>query len=128
MHCRSFPPPPPFPGPGLEEAQGSQVPPASSSAGHYVVADTPSLASQHPPRSDRGSSTSSGEDYCNSPSSRLPLWTPQAFSTERSPFLEQPPNLELAGSQATFSGKLGPGGYWVCPQPLNLWLTWLEAA
>ncbi|XP_039109530.1 T-cell differentiation antigen CD6 isoform X4 [Hyaena hyaena] len=89
---------------GLEEAQGSQVPPASSSAGHYVVADTPSLASQHHPRSDRGSSTSSGEDYCNSPSSRLPLWTPQAFSTERSPFLEQPPNLELAGSQATFSG------------------------
>ncbi|XP_077605011.1 T-cell differentiation antigen CD6 isoform X3 [Crocuta crocuta] len=89
---------------GLEEAQGSQVPPASSSAGHYVVADMPSLASQHHPRSDRGSSTSSGEDYCNSPSSRLPLWTPQAFTTERSPFLEQPPNLELAGSQATFSG------------------------
>ncbi|XP_058545179.1 T-cell differentiation antigen CD6 isoform X3 [Neofelis nebulosa] len=86
---------------GLEETSASQVPPAR--AGHYI-ADTPSLGSQHHPGSNRGSSTSSGEDYCNSPSSRLPLWTPQVFSTERSPFLEQPPNLELAGSQATFSG------------------------
>ncbi|XP_046926309.1 T-cell differentiation antigen CD6 isoform X3 [Lynx rufus] len=86
---------------GLEETSASQVPPAR--AGHYV-ADTPSLGSQRHPGSNRGSSTSSGEDYCNSPSSRLPLWTPQVFSTERSPFLEQPPNLELAGSQATFSG------------------------
>ncbi|XP_030187468.1 T-cell differentiation antigen CD6 isoform X4 [Lynx canadensis] len=86
---------------GLEEMSASQVPPAR--AGHYV-ADTPSLGSQRHPGSNRGSSTSSGEDYCNSPSSRLPLWTPQVFSTERSPFLEQPPNLELAGSQATFSG------------------------
>ncbi|XP_060462829.1 T-cell differentiation antigen CD6 isoform X6 [Panthera onca] len=86
---------------GLEETSASQVPPAR--AGHYI-ADTPSLGSQRHPGSNRGSSTSSGEDYCNSPSSRLPLWTPQVFSTERSPFLEQPPNLELAGSQATFSG------------------------
>ncbi|XP_053059075.1 T-cell differentiation antigen CD6 isoform X5 [Acinonyx jubatus] len=86
---------------GLEETSASQVPPAR--AGHYV-ADTPSLGSQRHPGSNRGSSTSSGEDYCNSPSSRLPMWTPQVFSTERSPFLEQPPNLELAGSQATFSG------------------------
>ncbi|XP_042760921.1 T-cell differentiation antigen CD6 isoform X2 [Panthera leo] len=86
---------------GLEETGASQVPPAR--AGHYI-ADTPSLGSQRHPGSNRGSSTSSGEDYCNSPSSRLPLWTPQVFSTERSPFLEQPPNLELAGSQATFSG------------------------
>ncbi|XP_049501326.1 T-cell differentiation antigen CD6 isoform X6 [Panthera uncia] len=86
---------------GLEEPSASQVPPAR--AGHYI-ADTPSLGSQRHPGSNRGSSTSSGEDYCNSPSSRLPLWTPQVFSTERSPFLEQPPNLELAGSQATFSG------------------------
>ncbi|XP_045341380.1 T-cell differentiation antigen CD6 isoform X3 [Leopardus geoffroyi] len=86
---------------GLEETSASQVP--SARAGHYV-ADTPSLGSQRHPGSNRGSSTSSGEDYCNSPSSRLPLWTPQVFSPERSPFLEQPPNLELAGSQATFSG------------------------
>uniref|UniRef100_A0ABI8ANG9 SRCR domain-containing protein n=1 Tax=Felis catus TaxID=9685 RepID=A0ABI8ANG9_FELCA len=90
---------------GLEEASAPQVPPTS--AGHYV-ADTPSLGSQRHPGSNRGSSTSSGEDYCNSPSSRLPLWTPQVFSTERSPFLEQPPNLELAGSQATFSGSPRP--------------------
>ncbi|XP_029812149.1 T-cell differentiation antigen CD6 isoform X2 [Suricata suricatta] len=92
---------------GLEEAHSSQVPPASASAGHYggsFVTDAPSLGSQHHARSSRESSTSSGEDYCNSPSSRLPRWTPQVFSTERSPFLEQPPNLELAGSQATFSG------------------------
>ncbi|XP_029812151.1 T-cell differentiation antigen CD6 isoform X4 [Suricata suricatta] len=91
---------------GLEEAHSSQVPPASASAGHYggsFVTDAPSLGSQHHARSSRESSTSSGEDYCNSPSSRLPRWTPQVFSTERSPFLEQPPNLELAGSQATFS-------------------------
>uniref|UniRef100_A0A673TZ03 T-cell differentiation antigen CD6 n=1 Tax=Suricata suricatta TaxID=37032 RepID=A0A673TZ03_SURSU len=96
---------------GLEEAHSSQVPPASASAGHYggsFVTDAPSLGSQHHARSSRESSTSSGEDYCNSPSSRLPRWTPQVFSTERSPFLEQPPNLELAGSQATFSGTPRP--------------------
>ncbi|XP_072614283.1 T-cell differentiation antigen CD6 isoform X5 [Vulpes vulpes] len=85
---------------GLEEMNVSQVPPIG--AGHYM-ADTPSLGSQHRPRSSSESSTSSGEDYCNSPSSRLPPWTPQVFSAERSPHLEQPPNLELAGSQATFS-------------------------
>ncbi|XP_072645447.1 T-cell differentiation antigen CD6 isoform X4 [Canis lupus baileyi] len=85
---------------GLEEMNVSQVPPIG--AGHYM-ANTPSLGSQHRPRSSSESSTSSGEDYCNSPSSRLPPWTPQVFSAERSPHLEQPPNLELAGSQATFS-------------------------
>ncbi|XP_048952499.1 T-cell differentiation antigen CD6 isoform X4 [Canis lupus dingo] len=85
---------------GLEEMNVSQVPPIG--AGHYM-ANTPSLGSQHHPRSSSESSTSSGEDYCNSPSSRLPPWTPQVFSAERSPHLEQPPNLELAGSQATFS-------------------------
>ncbi|XP_041629291.1 T-cell differentiation antigen CD6 isoform X6 [Vulpes lagopus] len=85
---------------GLEEMNVSQVPPIG--AGHYM-ADTPSLGSQQRPRSSSESSTSSGEDYCNSPSSRLPPWTPQVFSAERSPHLEQPPNLELAGSQATFS-------------------------
>uniref|UniRef100_A0A8C0KI01 T-cell differentiation antigen CD6 n=1 Tax=Canis lupus dingo TaxID=286419 RepID=A0A8C0KI01_CANLU len=92
--------------PLLEEAEEmnvSQVPPIG--AGHYM-ANTPSLGSQHHPRSSSESSTSSGEDYCNSPSSRLPPWTPQVFSAERSPHLEQPPNLELAGSQATFSGPL----------------------
>ncbi|XP_025734405.1 T-cell differentiation antigen CD6 isoform X4 [Callorhinus ursinus] len=85
---------------GLEEMHASQIPPVS--AGHYT-ADAPSLGSQNHPRNNSGSSTSSGENYCNSPRSRLPPWTPQVFSTERSPLLEQPPNLELAGSQGTFS-------------------------
>ncbi|XP_014648623.1 PREDICTED: T-cell differentiation antigen CD6 [Ceratotherium simum simum] len=85
---------------GLEEMHASQVPPANP--GH-CMADPPSLGPQHHPRTNSGSSTSSGEDYCNSPSSRLPLWNPQAFSSEKSPFLEPPPNLELAGSQTTFS-------------------------
>ncbi|XP_064432428.1 T-cell differentiation antigen CD6 [Mirounga angustirostris] len=79
---------------GLEETHASQIPPVS--AGHYT-ADAPSLGSQNHPRSNSGSSTSSGEDYCNSPRSKLPPWTPQVFSTERSPL------LELDGSQGTFS-------------------------
>ncbi|XP_036916395.1 T-cell differentiation antigen CD6 isoform X2 [Sturnira hondurensis] len=66
--------------------------------------DAPSLRPQQPVRSDSGSSTSSGEGYCNSPSSRLPPWNPQGFSSERSPLQEQPQSLELAGSQGTFSG------------------------
>ncbi|XP_023562798.1 T-cell differentiation antigen CD6 [Octodon degus] len=48
-----------------------------------------------------GSSTSSGEDYCNSPRSKPLPWSPHAFS------LQQSPGLELAGSQMTFSGS-GP--------------------
>lgn len=60
--------------------------------------DTPSLGPQHPIRHNRASSTSSGEDYCNSPRDRLPPWNPT------SSLLEQPPNLELAGSQGTFAG------------------------
>ncbi|XP_034868842.1 T-cell differentiation antigen CD6 isoform X3 [Mirounga leonina] len=79
---------------GLEETHASQIPPVS--AGHYT-ADAPSLGSQNHPRGNSGSSTSSGEDYCNSPRSKLPPWTPQVFSTERSPL------LELDGSQGTFS-------------------------
>uniref|UniRef100_A0A452RTB5 T-cell differentiation antigen CD6 n=1 Tax=Ursus americanus TaxID=9643 RepID=A0A452RTB5_URSAM len=86
---------------GLEETRASQIPPVG--AGHYT-ADTPLLGSQHHPRSSSGSSTSSGEDYCNRPSSGPAPWAPPVFSTERSPLLEQPPNLELAGSQGTFSG------------------------
>ncbi|XP_057173511.1 T-cell differentiation antigen CD6 isoform X2 [Ursus arctos] len=86
---------------GLEETRPSQIPPVG--AGHYT-ADTPLLGSQHHPRSSSGSSTSSGEDYCNRPSSGPAPWAPPVFSTERSPLLEQPPNLELAGSQGTFSG------------------------
>ncbi|KAM5225697.1 T-cell differentiation antigen CD6 isoform 2-T2 [Hipposideros larvatus] len=88
---------------GLEEVHASQVPPVNP--GH-CIADPPSLDPQPHARNNSGSSTSSGEDYCNSPSSRLPPWNPQGFSSERNPLLEQPPNLELAGSQATFSGTL----------------------
>ncbi|XP_053515231.1 T-cell differentiation antigen CD6 isoform X3 [Artibeus jamaicensis] len=66
--------------------------------------DPPSLRPQQHVRSDSGSSTSSGEGYCNSPSSRLPPWNPQGFSSEKSPLREQPPSLELAGSHGTFSG------------------------
>ncbi|XP_037696380.1 T-cell differentiation antigen CD6 isoform X7 [Choloepus didactylus] len=65
--------------------------------------EPPSLGPQHHPRSSSGSSTSSGEDYCNSPSIKPPPWTPQEFPSERGPLLEQPPNLELAGFQTTLS-------------------------
>ncbi|XP_039716211.1 T-cell differentiation antigen CD6 isoform X3 [Pteropus medius] len=82
-----------------EEDHASQAPPVNP--GHRI-ADPLSLSPQQHPRSDSESSTSSGEDYCNSPSRKLPPWNPQGFSSERTPFLE-PPNLELAGSQATFS-------------------------
>ncbi|XP_047631570.1 T-cell differentiation antigen CD6 isoform X6 [Phacochoerus africanus] len=85
-------------GPGLEEMQDSQVPPDNPG---QCKAQTPSLGSQQPP-SKRGSSTSSGEEYCNSPSSRLPPWNSHVFSSEQKPLLEPSPNLELAGSQTTF--------------------------
>uniref|UniRef100_A0A8C3YWD3 CD6 molecule n=1 Tax=Catagonus wagneri TaxID=51154 RepID=A0A8C3YWD3_9CETA len=83
---------------GLEEMQDSQVPP--DNPGH-CTAEPPSLGSQQPP-SKRGSSTSSGEGYCNSSSGTLPPWNSQVFSSERKPLLEPSPNLELAGSQTTF--------------------------
>ncbi|XP_047373217.1 T-cell differentiation antigen CD6 isoform X3 [Sciurus carolinensis] len=85
---------------GVEELHVSHVP--ATMPGHHV-ADRPSLGPQFHPRSNSGSSTSSGEDYCNSPSTKPPPWNPQVFSSERSPLQEQPPNLELAGSQATFT-------------------------
>nr|XP_031546592.1 T-cell differentiation antigen CD6 isoform X5 [Vicugna pacos] len=70
--------------------------------------EAPSLGPQHHPRNSSHSSTSSGEEYCNSPSSRLPPWDSRVFPSERNPLLEQPPNLELAGSQATFSAGPQP--------------------
>uniref|UniRef100_A0A8D1WPD6 T-cell differentiation antigen CD6 n=1 Tax=Sus scrofa TaxID=9823 RepID=A0A8D1WPD6_PIG len=85
---------------GLEEMQDSQVPPDNPG---QCKAQPPSLGSQQPP-SKRGSSTSSGEEYCNSPSSRLPPWNSHVFSSEQDPLLEPSPNLELAGSQTTFPG------------------------
>ncbi|MBV96830.1 T-cell differentiation antigen CD6, partial [Eschrichtius robustus] len=88
-------------GPGLEEVHASQVPPANP---EHCIADPRSTGPPHHPRSKSGSSTSSGEEYCNSPSSRLPPWNSQVFSSERNPLLGQPLNLELAGSQAAFPG------------------------
>ncbi|KAM9764239.1 T-cell differentiation antigen CD6 isoform 2-T2 [Dama dama] len=89
-------------GPGLEEVHASEVPPANP---EHCIANPPSLDPlPHPPRSKSSSSTSSGEVYCNSPNSKRPLWNSQVFSSERNPLLEQPPNLELAGSQATIPG------------------------
>ncbi|EAW73918.1 CD6 antigen, isoform CRA_b [Homo sapiens] len=85
---------------GLEELHASHIPTANP--GHCIT-DPPSLGPQYHPRSNSESSTSSGEDYCNSPKSKLPPWNPQVFSSERSSFLEQPPNLELAGTQPAFS-------------------------
>ena len=94
-------------GPGLEEVHASQVPPANR---EHCIADPRSTGPPHHPRSKSGCSTSSGEEYCNSPSSRLPPCNSQVFSSERNPLLGQPLNLELAGSQAAFPGKVGPGG------------------
>ncbi|XP_008562509.1 PREDICTED: T-cell differentiation antigen CD6-like, partial [Galeopterus variegatus] len=90
---------------GLEELHTSHVPAAIP--GHCVAEPLP-LGPQHHPRSSSGSSTSSGEDYCNSPHSKPPPWNPPGFSSERRPFLEQPLNLELAGSRTTFPGSHSP--------------------
>ncbi|OBS58758.1 hypothetical protein A6R68_10086 [Neotoma lepida] len=87
---------------GLEELHVSHIPAADP---RPCVADVPALSSQYHMRSNSGSSTSSGEGYCNNPSSKPPAWNSQVFSSERSPPTEQPPNLELAGSQAMFSGR-----------------------
>ncbi|XP_069422625.1 T-cell differentiation antigen CD6 isoform X16 [Ovis canadensis] len=112
-------------GPGLEEVHASEVPPANP---EHCIAHPPSR--DLPPRSKSSSSTSSGEVYCNSPNSKRPLWNSQVFSTERNPLLEQPPNLELAGSQATVPGPSADdssstsSGEWyqnykLPPQPLS---------
>ncbi|KAM9658151.1 T-cell differentiation antigen CD6 [Trichechus inunguis] len=85
---------------GLEEAHASRS--HLPTPGH-CVADPPTLAPQHHPGHSSGSSTSSGEDYCNSPRSKLPAWNPQVFSSEKNLLLHQPPNLELAGSQPILS-------------------------
>uniref|UniRef100_A0A8C6R2P0 T-cell differentiation antigen CD6 n=1 Tax=Nannospalax galili TaxID=1026970 RepID=A0A8C6R2P0_NANGA len=86
---------------GLEELHVSHIPVADP---RPCAADAPSLGTQNNARSNSESSTSSGEDYCNSPRSKPPPWNSQVFSSERSPPLEQPSSLELADSQATFSG------------------------
>ncbi|XP_052569529.1 T-cell differentiation antigen CD6 isoform X8 [Peromyscus californicus insignis] len=91
---------------GLEELHVSHIPAADP---RPCVTDVPALGSQYHMRSNSGSSTSSGEGYCNNPSSKPPPWDSQGFSSERSPPAEQPPNLELAGSQAMFPGRTTDG-------------------
>ncbi|XP_004683450.2 PREDICTED: T-cell differentiation antigen CD6 [Condylura cristata] len=89
--------------PALEEGEsgwGGRPPPANPA---LCIADTLSLGPRHQPRNSSGSSTSSGEGYCNNPSTKVPPWDPPVFSSQKSLLLEQPLNLELAGSQATFS-------------------------
>ncbi|XP_075829639.1 T-cell differentiation antigen CD6 isoform X7 [Microtus pennsylvanicus] len=92
---------------GLEELHVPHPIPAADPT--PCVADVPPLGSQYHVRSNSGSSTSSGEGYCNNPSSKPPPWSSQVFSSEKSPPAEQPPNLELAGSQAMFSGRTADG-------------------
>ncbi|XP_053416155.1 T-cell differentiation antigen CD6 isoform X11 [Nycticebus coucang] len=85
---------------GLEELHVSHNPATNPG---YCAVDPPSLDPQGHTRSNSGSSTSSGENYCNNTGNQQPPWNPQVFSSQRSSFLEQPPNLELAGSRTTFS-------------------------
>lgn len=92
----------PFLVPGLEELHVSHIP---ASDARPCVGDVPPLGSQYHTRNNSDSSTSSSEGYCNDPSSKPPPWNSQACSSEKSPLIEQPPNLELAGSQAVFSGN-----------------------
>ncbi|XP_028916882.1 T-cell differentiation antigen CD6 isoform X4 [Ornithorhynchus anatinus] len=66
--------------------------------------DPPKEAPLHHPRNDSESSTSSGEEYCNSPSSRLPQRSGPAFPAEKAPFLGRLPIEELAGSQQPLGG------------------------
>ncbi|XP_038621266.1 T-cell differentiation antigen CD6, partial [Tachyglossus aculeatus] len=67
--------------------------------------DPPKGAPLHRPRNDSESSTSSGEGYCNSPSSRPPQRSGPAFPAERAPFLGQLPIEELARSQQPLGGS-----------------------
>ncbi|XP_006899955.1 PREDICTED: T-cell differentiation antigen CD6 [Elephantulus edwardii] len=84
------------------------------------VADPPSLGPRHHSGHSSSSSTSSGDNYCNSPSSKARPWNSQVFSSEGTPLLPQPPNLELAGSQpilsagpsADDSSSTSSGGEW----------------
>lgn len=94
-----------FPGFSSERIQSLEQPPNLELAGsRATLPDVRLLASQNCPRHNSESSTSSGEDYCNSPTSKLPRSNFPGFSSERK-LLEPPPNLELAGSRATLPGS-----------------------
>ncbi|KAK2496292.1 hypothetical protein MC885_006969 [Smutsia gigantea] len=92
---------------GLEELHAAQVPAVSP---EHRTADAPSLGPQHQPRSSSGSSTSSGEAYCNSPSSGLPPWDPPASSTSSEEWYQnfQPPPQPLSKEQFGCPGSSGP--------------------
>ncbi|XP_044537938.1 T-cell differentiation antigen CD6 [Gracilinanus agilis] len=70
--------------------------------------DHPVPAPQNYPRYNSESSTSSGEAYCNSPTSKLPQSNFQGFPSESKCLLKPEPNLELAGSRATLLGAFDP--------------------
>ncbi|XP_036618361.1 T-cell differentiation antigen CD6 isoform X2 [Trichosurus vulpecula] len=94
-----------FPGFSSDRNHLLEQPPNLELAGsRATLPDASLLASQNSPRHNSESSTSSGEDYCNSPTSKLPPPIFQGFSSEKN-IMEVPPNLELAGSQATLLGS-----------------------
>lgn len=68
-----------LPGLGLEELH---TPPMLAALPGPCTTDTTPRDPGRPQGGSSGSSTSSGEDYCNSPKSRPPPWSPQAFSLE----------------------------------------------
>ncbi|XP_033612475.1 T-cell differentiation antigen CD6 [Fukomys damarensis] len=80
---------------GLEELQ---APPMLAALLGPCTTDTAPRDHQCHHGDDSGSSTSSGEDYCNSPGTKAQPWSPQAFP------LEQIQGLELAGPQMPFPG------------------------
>ncbi|EHB02058.1 T-cell differentiation antigen CD6 [Heterocephalus glaber] len=80
---------------GLEELQ---VPPVLAALPGPCATDAALGNPQRRHGDDSGSSTSSGEDYSNSPSSKALPWSLRAFP------LEQSPGLELAGPQMPFPG------------------------
>nr|XP_013003866.1 T-cell differentiation antigen CD6 isoform X4 [Cavia porcellus] len=80
---------------GLEELH---TPPMLAALPGPCTTDTTPRDPGRPQGGSSGSSTSSGEDYCNSPKSRPPPWSPQAFS------------LELAGPPMPLPGGGVPAG------------------
>ncbi|KAM4846876.1 T-cell differentiation antigen CD6 isoform 2-T2 [Thomomys bottae] len=80
------------------------------------MADAPSAGLECHTRNNSGSSTSSGDNYCNSPRSKLPPWNSQRFSSEK-----KSPNLELAGPRTTFSGMCVSPFPSLLPQSSSSW-------
>ncbi|XP_072494893.1 T-cell differentiation antigen CD6 isoform X2 [Notamacropus eugenii] len=93
-----------FPGFSSERNHLLEPPNLELAGSRATLPDAHLLASQNCPRHNSESSTSSGEGYCNSPTTKLPPSIFQGFSSERN-ILEAPPNLELAGSRSTILGS-----------------------